>query len=53
LTVGVTCAAVDLTSRRQSEANFSFLAELTDALMRAGSPREVARIAAERIAEPC
>jgi PAS domain S-box-containing protein len=49
--VGVTCAAVDITSRKQSEANVSFLAELTDALMPAGSPRDVARIAAERIGE--
>jgi len=49
--VGITGTAVDITSRKQSEANVSFLAELTDAVIPAGSPREVARIAAERIAE--
>jgi signal transduction histidine kinase/CheY-like chemotaxis protein len=50
LIIGVTCAAVDITSRKHAEGNLSFLAELSNALMLAASPREIARVAAERIA---
>ena len=48
--VGVTCAAVDITTRKQAEANVAFLVELSDALTPAVSPQEIARVAAERIA---
>ena len=50
LIIGVTCAAVDITTRKQAEANVSFLAQLSEALMPAVSPSEIARIAAERVA---
>ena len=50
LIVGVTCAAVDITTRKQDEANVAFLVELSDALTPAVSPQEIARVAAERIA---
>ena len=53
LIIGVTCAAVDITSRKQAEANVSFLAELSDALTPAISPTQIARVAAERIARHC